>query len=57
MKTTMLVLALALAFSAMHIAGMVLLRKLAYAAVGATYSFNWSLGPVGQTQPRADVVS
>ena len=43
MKTTMLVLTLAFAFSAIHIAGMVLLRKLAYAAGGATYSFNWSI--------------
>jgi DNA-binding LytR/AlgR family response regulator len=37
------ILGLALAFSAFHIIGMVLLRKLAYAAVGAHYWFNWSI--------------
>jgi LytTr DNA-binding domain len=46
MKTTMRVLAVALVFSAIHIAGMVLLRKLAYAAGGATYSFNWSIAEI-----------
>src|SRR6476660_1427089 len=40
MKTTMLVFALAVVFAAIHIAGMVSLRKLAYAVGGATYSFN-----------------
>jgi hypothetical protein len=44
MKTTPLVLALA--FSTIHIAGMVLLRKLAYAAGGVTYSFNWSIAEI-----------
>jgi hypothetical protein len=37
---------LALAFSALHICGMVLLRDLVYAAAGAAYSFNWSVGVV-----------
>jgi DNA-binding LytR/AlgR family response regulator len=39
-------LGLALAFSAAHICGMVLLRDLAYAIAGATYRFNWSVGEV-----------
>jgi len=46
LKTTMLVLALAIAFAAIHIAGMVSLRKLAYAVGGATYSLNWSFAEV-----------
>jgi hypothetical protein len=37
---------LALAFSALHIGGMVLLRDLVYAAAGAVYSFHWSTGEV-----------
>jgi DNA-binding LytR/AlgR family response regulator len=37
---------LALAFSAAHICGMVLLRYLAYAVAGAAYKFNWSVGAV-----------
>jgi DNA-binding LytR/AlgR family response regulator len=37
---------LALVFSAAHICGMVLLRDLAYAAAGAAYRFNWSVGEV-----------
>jgi hypothetical protein len=37
---------LALAFSALHVGGMVLLRDLVYAAAGATYSFKWSVGEV-----------
>jgi DNA-binding LytR/AlgR family response regulator len=37
---------LALAFSAAHICGMVLVRDLAYAVAGAAYRFNWSVGGV-----------
>jgi DNA-binding LytR/AlgR family response regulator len=37
---------LALAFSAAHICGMVLVRDLAYAVAGAAYRFNWSIGGV-----------
>jgi DNA-binding LytR/AlgR family response regulator len=40
------VIGLALAFSAAHICGMVLLRDLAYAVAGAAYRFNWSIGEV-----------
>jgi DNA-binding LytR/AlgR family response regulator len=40
------IVGLALAFSATHICGMVLLRDLAYAVTGATYRFNWSVGEV-----------
>jgi LytTr DNA-binding domain len=46
LRTGPLVIALALAFSALHICGMVLLRDLAYAVAGATYSFQWSFGQV-----------
>jgi hypothetical protein len=46
LKTTLLVLGLAVAFAAMHIAGMISLRKLAYAIGGSTYSFNWSISEV-----------
>jgi DNA-binding LytR/AlgR family response regulator len=37
---------LALAFSALHICGMVLLRDLAYAVAGTAYAFSWSVGEV-----------
>jgi DNA-binding LytR/AlgR family response regulator len=46
LRTGLAVIALALAFSAAHIAGMVLLRKVAYAAGGGTYAFNWSVAEV-----------
>jgi LytTr DNA-binding domain len=39
-------LGLVLAFSALHIGGMVLLRDLVYVAAGAVYSFHWSAGEV-----------
>jgi DNA-binding LytR/AlgR family response regulator len=38
------VVALASAFSAAHVTGMVLLRTLVYAGLGAHYSFDWSVG-------------
>ena len=38
------VVALALAFSAAHVTGIFLLRTLAYAGLGASYSFDWSVG-------------
>lgn len=37
---------LAIAFSALHLMGMVLLRDLAYAAIGKAYVFNWSVNEV-----------
>lgn len=37
---------LALAFSALHVGGMVALRDLAYAVAGEAYAFNWSIGQV-----------
>jgi DNA-binding LytR/AlgR family response regulator len=40
------VIGLALAFSAAHICGMVVVRDLAYAVAGAAYRFNWSVGQV-----------
>jgi DNA-binding LytR/AlgR family response regulator len=46
LRSGVLVTGLALAFSALHIGGMVLLRDLAYAAAGAAYSFHWSVGEV-----------
>jgi hypothetical protein len=48
--------ALALAFSAFHILGMVLLRKLAYAVGGGTYTFNWSIAEVAY-ELRKDLFS
>ena len=44
--TALAVIGLALAFSALHIGGMVLLREFAYAAAGAVYPFHWSAGEV-----------
>jgi hypothetical protein len=46
LRSSLSLMGLALAFSALHIGGMVLLRDLAYAAAGATYSFEWSVGEV-----------
>jgi LytTr DNA-binding domain len=46
LRSGLSLIGLALTFSAMHICGMVLLRDLVYAAAGATYSFNWSIGEV-----------
>lgn len=45
-RSSVLVTLLALAFSALHVGGMVLLRDLAYAAAGAVYSFHWSASAV-----------
>jgi DNA-binding LytR/AlgR family response regulator len=41
-----LLIGLALAFSALHIGGMVLLREFAYAVAGTAYSFDWSASEV-----------
>jgi hypothetical protein len=38
--------AIVLAFSALHIVGMVLLRKLAYAIDGTSYTFGWTAGNI-----------
>jgi hypothetical protein len=46
LRSGLSLIAFALAFSAVHIGGMVLLRDLVYAAAGAAYSFNWSVGEV-----------
>jgi hypothetical protein len=46
LRSSLSLLGLALAFSALHVGGMVLLRDLAYAAAGAAYSFHWSIGQV-----------
>lgn len=46
LRAGLAVIALALAFSAVHIVAMVLLRKIAYAAVGGRYAFNWSVAEV-----------
>lgn len=46
LRSGLSLMGLALAFSAVHVGGMVLLRDLVYAAAGATYSFNWSVGEV-----------
>ena len=46
LRTGLSLFGLALAFSALHVAGMVLLRDLAYAVAGAVYSFKWSVGDV-----------
>jgi hypothetical protein len=46
LKTCPSLIALAVVFSAGHIGGMILLRKLAYAMGGATYPFDWSLGDI-----------
>jgi DNA-binding LytR/AlgR family response regulator len=43
LRAGLTVAGLALAFSAVHIVGMVLLRKLAYAIGGGVYAFNWSV--------------
>jgi DNA-binding LytR/AlgR family response regulator len=46
LRSGFLLIGLALAFSALHIGGMVLLREFAYAVAGAAYSFNWSVSEV-----------
>jgi LytTr DNA-binding domain len=46
LQSGLLLVALALVFSALHVGGMVLLRDLVYAAAGAAYSFDWSVGQV-----------
>jgi hypothetical protein len=46
LRSGLSVIGLALAFSTLHVCGMVLLRDLVYAAAGAAYSFNWSVGEV-----------
>jgi len=46
LRSGLSLIGLALAFSTLHICGMVLLRDLVYAAAGAAYSFNWSVGEV-----------
>jgi DNA-binding LytR/AlgR family response regulator len=45
-KACLLFLALLLVFSGAHVAGMVALRKFAYAASGAAYFFNWSVDEI-----------
>jgi hypothetical protein len=46
LRAGILGLGLALLFSAVHICGMVLLRMSVYAALGGSYSFNWSVAEV-----------
>jgi DNA-binding LytR/AlgR family response regulator len=46
LRTGFTAIGLALAFSALHIGGMILLRDLVYVAAGAVYSFHWSVGDV-----------
>jgi hypothetical protein len=46
LRSAFSLIGLALAFSALHIGSMVLLRDLVYAAAGAAYSFHWSVGEV-----------
>lgn len=46
LRAGFLLIGLALAFSALHIGGMILLREFAYAIAGAAYSFNWSASEV-----------
>jgi hypothetical protein len=46
LRSGLSLIGLALAFSTLHIGGMVLLRDLVYAAAGAVYAFTWSIGEV-----------
>jgi hypothetical protein len=46
LRSGLSLIGLALAFSALHIGGMVLLRDLVYAAAGAAYFFHWSVAEV-----------
>jgi DNA-binding LytR/AlgR family response regulator len=46
LRSGVVIAGLALTFSAVHVGGMVVLRDLTYAAVGAAYSFHWSASAV-----------